>query len=426
MNFESSNIELAATVIFVLAILHTFLVKQFQKMGNRYPDGSVGENFFHLLGEVEVVFGIWAGVLLGAMWLMDGGTVALEYINKSNFTEPLFVFVIMTVCASRPILNFGEQTILAFSRLIPGSKSSAFFLSALVVGPLLGSLITEPAAMTITAMILLKYFYQKNISPKLMYATLGLLFVNISIGGTLTPYAAPPVLMVAPKWGWDIQFMFFNFGWKAMVAVVISALAVVYLHRQELGKMAFGEVKVDKKIKTPPVWVTAIHLVLLVCIVMASHHEKVFMGLFMGFLGVAVVTKEYQDALKVRESLLVAFFLGGLVLLGKMQAWWLSPVLNNLGATSLYFGAMILTAFTDNAAITFLGSQVEGLSNLSKYMLVAGSVVGGGLTVIANAPNPAGYSLLNSSFGDEGISPWGLFKSALLPTIVAAVCFLLL
>jgi hypothetical protein len=56
----------------------------------------------------------------------------------------------------------------------------------------------------------------------------------------------------------------------------------------------------------------------------------------------------------------------------------------------MYFGATALTAITDNAALTYLGSLVEGVSDQLKYALVAGAVSGGGLTVIANAPNPAG------------------------------------
>ena len=59
--------------------------------------------------------------------------------------------------------------------------------------------------------------------------------------------------------------------------------------------------------------------------------------------------------------------------------------------SALFFGAAALTAITDNAALTYLGSLVEDISDQSKYSLVAGAVAGGGLTVIANAPNPAGF-----------------------------------
>jgi Na+/H+ antiporter NhaD/arsenite permease-like protein len=116
----------------------------------------------------------------------------------------------------------------------------------------------------------------------------------------------------------------------------------------------------------------------------------------------------------------------GLVVLGGLQKWWLQPVLSNMSELPLYFGSTGLTAITDNAALTFLGSQVEGLSEASRYALVAGAVTGGGLTVIANAPNPAGYGILKGSFGDTGVSPLLLFLNALPWTIMAIAAFMLL
>ena len=418
---EVTLIQYVATACFALAILHTFSVKMFQSMAHKYPQGSVGENLFHLLGEVEVVFGFWAGLFILMVVSFEGGAAAISYLESRNFTEPMFVFVVMTICATRPILNLCEWLIKTVAKAIPLNRSLGFYFAALTVGPLLGSFITEPAAMTVTALILLNNFYQKSISDKLKYATIGLLFVNVSIGGTLTPYAAPPVLMVAPVWNWDLAFMMTHFGWKALIAVFCSTALVCFRFREELSKVPSSQENNLEKL--PPVWVTVVHLVMLAAIVATSHHMTVFIGMFMFFLGVAAVTKEYQSELKLKESLLVGFFLGGLVVLGGQQNWWLQPILSQLTALPMYLGAMGLTAFTDNAAITYLGSQVPDLSDFSKYALVAGSVVGGGLTVIANAPNPAGYSTLNSSFGKEGISPALLFKSALIPTLIAACCF---
>lgn len=419
---DESFIPYIATICFALAVLHTFSVKFFQKIARSYPDGSVGENLFHLLGEVEVVFGIWAGVLFLTSIFVVGAAQSISYLENCNFTEPMFVFVIMTVCASRPILSLGERIIRFTGKILPVNDTLGFYVATLIVGPLLGSFITEPAAMTVTALILLKYFYKKGISEKFRYATLGLLFVNISIGGTLTPYAAPPVLMVASKWNWDLVYMLSNFGWKAVIAVTLSTIIFAYRFRKEIVKISLNT-DVEEKVVNIPIWVTLLHLFVLTAIVIASHYMILFVGIFLFFLGVASVTKEYQDELKIRESLLVGFFLGGLVILGGYQSWWLEPILSRLTTLPLYLGSMFLTAFTDNAAITYLGSQVQGLSEISKYALVAGSVVGGGLTVIANAPNPAGYSTLNSSFGPDGISPLSLFINALVPTLIAALCF---
>lgn len=421
MMIDPSLTEIVATVCFALAILHTFSVKRFQHMALQYPSGSAGENFFHLLGEIEVVFGIWAAIFVSFLALHEGVAPSIEYLESRNFTEPAFVFVIMAVCATRPILSLASGLIEICSRMLPIKRPVAFYVATMTMGPVLGSFITEPAAMTVTALILLDRFYSKGLSVGFRYTTLGLLFVNISIGGTLTPYAAPPVLMVAPQWGWDLHYMFSNFGWKAIVAIVLSTSLTTLRFRKELETLSWSKTR-EKSQKTP-LWVALSHLLVLAMVVLSAHYIVVFAGIFLFFLGLVSVTKEYQEELKLREGLLVAFFLAGLVVLGGQQKWWLEPILTQLKALPLYLGAMSLTAITDNAALTYLGSQVSNLEEFSKYALVAGSVVGGGLTVIANAPNPAGFGILNSSFGDEGISPFLLFTHALIPTVIAAVCF---
>lgn len=150
------------------------------------------------------------------------------------------------------------------------------------------------------------------------------------------------------------------------------------------------------------------------------------MSLFLLFLGVTYAYQQYQDRLMLREGLLVAFFLGGLVILGGQQAWWLKDIIQSLTNAQAFFGAIGLGAFTDNAAITYLGSLIDGLSDEFKYYLVAGAVTGGGLTVIANAPNPAGVAILKNHFEDGAVDPRYLFLGAIFPTIVASICFIIL
>jgi Na+/H+ antiporter NhaD/arsenite permease-like protein len=144
------------------------------------------------------------------------------------------------------------------------------------------------------------------------------------------------------------------------------------------------------------------------------------------FLGFATAYPKFQHRLILREGLLVAFFLAGLVVLGGQQQWWLEPLLRGMDANTVYFGATVLTAVTDNAALTYLGSLVDGLSEDFKYALVAGAVTGGGLTVIANAPNPAGFAILRGHFEDQAIHPLGLLWAATPPTLVAVAAFRLL
>jgi Na+/H+ antiporter NhaD/arsenite permease-like protein len=420
-----TTIELLATVLFGLAVVHTFCVKRFAHWSHRHPSGSVRRNLLHFLAETEVVFGLWAAALFAGIAALSGSVhAAVVYIEGLNFTEPKFVLVIMIVAATRPVVTLGEKVISLAARMIPARESVAFYVTALILGPLLGSFITEPAAMTLLALVLKRRYFDRGISPRLAYATLGLLFVNVSIGGTLTHFAAPPVLMVAAKWNWGFAFMFEHFGWRAAAACSVSAVVVTWFFRQELSSVEIepaGEGRI-------PVWLTALHLVFLALVVGFAHHPDVFFGILMLFLGLVAATREFQDDLKLREALLVGFFLAGLVTLGSLQAYWLKPLIERLDGNALFYGAAGLTALTDNAALTYLGSLVEGLSDELKYALVAGAVTGGGLTVIANAPNPAGIGILQDAkvFAGEGISPLGLFLGALFPTGVAVVFFWLL
>ena len=414
--------EILATCLFTLAVLHTFSVKRFAHWAHIFPKGSIQENLLHFLAETEVVFGLWAAALFAGIAALKGSVhEAVHYIEGLNFTEPKFVLVVMVVAATRPVVRLAEALISGIARVLPFHESMAFYVAALSFGSLLGSFITEPAAMTLLAILLKRRYFDRGIGTRLAYATLGLLFVNVSIGGTLTHFAAPPVLMVAAKWQWDMAFMFTTFGWKAAASCVASTALVAWIFRREILA-----IEVQKHAADPiPAWLTGLHVVFLAAIVFFAHHPDVFFGVFMLFLGLVTATREYQDGLKLREGLLVGFFLAGLVTLGSLQSWWLKPLIAGLDGATLFFGATGLTALTDNAALTYLGSLVEGITPELKYALVAGAVTGGGLTVIANAPNPAGVGILQTSeaFKGEGISPLGLFLGALPPTVVAVLFF---
>jgi hypothetical protein len=415
-----STIQLVGAGLFGVALLHTFSTKFFERLSHTRPAHA---GLWHLLGEVEVVFGFWALVLMLVMFALEGKTTATHYLDTRNFTEPLFVFAIMVTAASKPVIQLAGWMAHTLTRWLPLPSSVAFTFVALSAVPLMGSFITEPAAMTLAALLLRDGLYNRPLSTRLKYAVLGVLFVNVSIGGTLTPYAAPPVLMVASAWGWDLNFMLSHFGWKAALAVVTNAGALALLFYKELKALPPVTPSSDT---SPPMLVTAIHLLFLVGIVVFAHHPAVFLGMFLFFLGFTAAYERYQSPLILREGLLVAFFLAGLVVLGGQQSWWLEPLLLSMDANAVFFGATALTAITDNAALTYLGSLVPGLSEPFKYALVAGAVTGGGLTIIANAPNPAGASILKGGFDDESIHAGGLLLAALPPTLVALLALKLL
>ncbi len=536
--------NLVATLIFFCAIVHTFLSSKFMNIAHKWEHrheerikrGEAGENsvhfgaeLFHFLGEVEVVFGIWALVLIVVMLLEFGWPTVVNYFSHGvNFTEPSFVVVIMTLAATRPILKLTESMMWKVAGLLGGSLAALWF-TILTVGPLLGSFITEPAAITISALVLSNKIYDLKPSAKLKYATLGLLFVNISVGGTLTHFAAPPVLMVSGPWNWGTDFMLMHFGWKALIGIVVSNGIYFVVFRKELARMqndfalrtlkdrieskyvTYGRIQKEfervkseiekenriiesinektdlflklirermeteslpklkaegiderlireafekrfkeirlKKIRKylpgtlpadmrpefldpdwdtredpVPVWVTAVHILFMAWTIINAHHTQLFVLGLLFFLGFAQITAPYQNRINLQPAMLVGFFLAGLVIHGGLQGWWIEPVLGGLSEFPLMLGATILTAFNDNAAITYLSTLVPHFTDSLKYAVVAGAVTGGGLTVIANAPNPAGQSILKKHF-DDAVSPIGLFSAAILPTVVLFLCF---
>ena len=544
---DTDPFNLVGTLIFLLAVIHTFLCSKFSGVAHRLeeeherkkelgevPRNSVshGARLMHFLGEVEVVFGLWAALFLFAVTVNFEWHTAVNYVSRDvNYTEAMFVVVIMTLASTRPILKLSEAALQGIVGFLGGSLK-VWWVSVLTLGPLLGSFITEPAAMTLSALLLVRKFYVLEPANGLKYATLGLLFVNISVGGTLTHFAAPPVLMVAEPWGWDSVFMFGHFGWKAVLGIAISntlflaifwkelsrleePFAIRHLGREillnyfsrdemeseldavaqetgelnrlndrvrdlmddyanrvegqlkerylsrisgqnierKLAKSAFEEQfeairlsrlqrevpkalpralrapfldpRWDQREDAVPGWVMTVHVLFMGWTIINAHYPVLFISGLLFFLGFAVVTADYQNTINLQKPLLVGFFLGGLVTLGGVQGWWIEPVLGSLDTVSLMAVSTMLTAFNDNAAITYLATLVPEFTPELKYAVLAGAVTGGGLTVIANAPNPAGQAILKECF-ENRISPLGLLKAALVPTLIMFALFVLL
>jgi hypothetical protein len=439
-----------ATAIFLFAVLHTFVASRFTAASRRRqkehdarraaaglaPRPSVTAEILHFFGEIEVVFGLWAVPLVLVISAIHGRLTATHYLNDTvNYTEPLFVVVIMTLASSRPVVSLAESGLRSLAAIGRGTPA-AWWLVILTIAPLLGSLITEPAAMTIGALLLARQFFDLAPSLRLRYATLGLLFVNVSIGGTLTHFAAPPVLMVARAWDWDTAFMLNHFGWRAAAAIAASTLVYLAVFWRELKSLSGTPAAADVEVAAEeasagpsllpvPAWVTCVHLAFLAWTVLNAHYPALFIGGFLFFLGFVRATASYQSMLDIKTPLLVGFFLAGLVIHGGLQGWWIGPLLRSLTENGLFWGATVLTAFNDNALITYLATLVPDLGEGFKTAVVEGAVTGGGLTVVANAPNPAGQALLGRFF-DGAVSPLAVFAAALIPTLIAAAMFRLL
>lgn len=459
---EQEPFNVVVTVIFLLAVFHTFLAGFFSKLAHKFEhqheeeleqqrkdgllrtfaEGKMPVSFkatiFHFLGEVEAIFGIWLIPLLIAITAWHSFDHATFYISSVHYQEPIFIVVIMTIASTRPVIQFAERVTSLLASL-GGDKPAAWWFSILSLLPLLGSFITEPAAMTIAAMLLSRKVFDLEPSTRFKYMTIGLLFVNVSVGGTLTHFAAPPVLMVAAKWQLDSQIMLMHFGLKAIMGILIANGLFFMLLRKELAELAKKEaahVGYDEKSEEPaPMWIILVHIAFLVWTVLTLHFPPYVIGGLLFFMAFTVATEHHQYQVSIKGPLLVGFFLAALVTHGGFQAWWIEPILSSLSEVPLFAGAVVLTAFNDNAAITYLSSLVPALDPLQatdlsyahqmQYAVLSGAVTGGGLTVIANAPNPAGQSILSKHFKD-GINPLFLFLGAAVPTVILSFSFMLI
>src|SRR3989344_210953 len=271
-SLEYSPFHLIAAVIFALAILHTLFAYKIHHLATKlHPETkeerSFGIQILFFLSEVEIVFALWAIPLFFCIAFMYGWTMGFEYMNTRDYTEALFVVVIFALASTKPIVYVAELLISKIANLFGGSLG-AWWLVLLTFGSLLGSLITEAAAMALCALLLSHQFYEYRPSKKLAYATLALLFVNISVGGVLTDFASPAVLILSHCWEWSMTDMFLKFGWKAALGIVLSNLLYWVHFRQELQMLnlrkkaseAFSQQVLGTLKSEIPVWVIAIHV----------------------------------------------------------------------------------------------------------------------------------------------------------------------
>jgi Putative Na+/H+ antiporter len=509
-----------STVIFLLAIIHTFAAPRLAARGARrlkrredqiasgeLPPWSVDfvGYLLQFVGQIEVVFGLWAVALFAAIATAFGWHSAVGYIaDRVDYTEAVFIVVVMAMASTRPVLRLAEDIVRHTARLFGGSLT-AWWLTTLTAGPLLGSFITEPAAMTLCALLLGRKFYELKPSTSFGYATLGLLFTNVSVGGLLTHSAAPPVVVAANAWDWTTPYLFLHFGWKAAVGIALSNAIYLLVFRSEFVRLGaafaereledelqrrffnrwhmdyeygrfrnvvneevqlkekmmalvtealsrlrarlvevyrsvavekgvdpeviraafehrFAEIRLarlkryfpgllppseqpeihdpdwDRRDDPVPLWVTSVHLMLMAWTIANAHHPALFVPGLLLLLTFMQATGKFQNQLNLGPPILVGFFLAGLVIHGGLQGWWIEPILRSLQAAPLALISVGLSAVNDNTAVVFLTTLVPNLDDALKHAVLAGAVAGGGLTVIANAPNPAGYSLLRGNF----------------------------
>lgn len=432
---ELHPINLLFAACFVLAILHTFAAHRFARKARQrrqhagagtgiVPEGkkqSFWINLLHFCGEVEIVFGIWCLVIFAVAGFLYGWDAVVAYIGSYDYSEAVYVAVALAMASTYPIMRFADKILSSLAKL-GGGTPLAWWALLLTIGPLLGALIKESVAMAIVAVLLGRHFFACRPSKPLAYATLGLLFTNISASGLLTNFASSAIVVLSSAWKWDTPYMWQTFGWKEIAGIAASNLIYFGLFHKELRQLKSPEMEEGRQ-REVPFWVTALHIAFLTFMTFSSSYPTIVMGAFVLYLGVYQATSSYQKFMDLREPLLIGFFLSSLILMSGLQIWWIEPIVEGLHEYGLYAAALLLSAFTHNASNTLLYSHLPHLTDHVKYLLVTAALVGGGLTIMANGPNLMACSLLNEYF-DREISFTRLFLAALVPVLVFSFFFL--
>ena len=161
--------------------------------------------------------------------------------------------------------------------------------------------------------------------------------------------------------------------------------------------------------------------------VVNAHYPALFIG------GVPVLPRfraghrgRIRASIDLKPPLLVGFFLAGLVIHGGLQGWWIAPVLGSLAETPLFSGATVLTAFNDNALITYLATLVPNLDRGAEVRGRRGRRHRRRADRDRQRPEPRRAGDCSARYFVDGVSPLWLAVSALVPTLVAAAYFILL
>ncbi len=415
--------------IFIAAIVHTLMANHFISLSERVAKehakrekGTVSflAEVLHFLGEIEIVFALWVIPLVLVITAYFGWQDVLSYLNTRTYTEPFFIVVVMSLASTRPIVRLAERGIHSLAKFF-GDTPTSWWLAILTIAPLIGSFITEAAAMTIATLLLKDKIYEHSPSKKLAYGTMGLMFVSFSVGGVLTNYATPPAITLSNCWGWTAGKFFTQFGWRVIVGLIIVNALYFFFLRRDLKALKPPKQKKQTE-KRIPIWVTLAHLFFLVWTIVMAHYPPIFMGSYLFFLGFHQATRHHQYELNLRRPLMVGLFLAGLVIHAGFQEWWIEPLIGNLGYGAMMLAGAALTAVNENTTVAFLACLLDDLGPKVQYAITAGLVAGGGLTIMAHAPNPAGQALLRRYFR-KGISPWNVFLAALIPTLIFLAIF---
>lgn len=407
---EVQPLNLLFLFLFICAILHTLFAHCF------FNNTKEKTPFF---AELEIIFGLWCIPLILAICYTYGTAAAMRYLHDQNYNEALLMVVAMSVASTYPIIHLAERILKTSAKFTYESPITWWWL-IMSLGPLIGSLIKETVAMTISALLLNKYFFTANPSKKLSYGTFALLMLNVSIGGSLTNFGTSAITIAAKPWGWSTPFMFKTFGIRALIAILICNTLYFLFFRKEFFNLK--KIPPTGPEKEVPFYITLLHVLMLVWITLNKDNIVVVLGSFVLFLGFYQSTSKYQSVMDLKEPLLVGFFIASVIVLGGTQIWWVEPLLSRFNEIASMKLTIFLSAFTHNTTVSYMLTKIPNLTDHLKYALFSGMMIGGGLTLIGNGANLVAYALFKKHF-KYNVNLGTLFLYGLVPAIITTLIF---
>lgn len=429
----SSPLRVGAAVFFFLSILHTFCTpffyKRFQICQHKkmiFPEKWrkylwLSESY-RLLSSVDVIFIFWSVPLF--LWFLysEGYAEAIDYFNHRNYLFALFIMIMLILLESRPIVYLSECIFLTIAKI--GKQSPKCWWWTLMLGaPFSAILLKETGAMIIAATLLVRYFYKFAPSLRFSYATMGLLFSNISVGGLITDISSRALLLVSPALKGEQEFVIRHFSWKAVIAIFLSTTTYYLMFRKEFDhfpKVVKNASIADERV---PIWLICLHVLFVAAIMSVRSVPLLMIGILILYLGLHQFTIFYQNSIRVTKVCCVGLFYAGLLILGGLQEWWMLVIMHRMSDFGYMFTSYILSMFLDNVLVNYLVHNLSVATDCFLYLVIAGCMSAGGVTILANAPNIVGYLIIKPFFPTSPVSLGRLFVFALGPSLIALMTF---
>lgn len=429
----STTLQIGATSLFVLSIIHMFLAPWFTRLYRFFQHKKIVfperwkkylwlSEFFRLIGRIELVFILWSIPLFFLFIYTEGYRITMAYFNTRNYTFALFIMIMWILLGSKPISYLAEHTFAKIASIGRQSPKS-WWLTVMFVAPLSTSFLKETGAIIIATTLLAKYFYDLSPSSKFAYATMGLLFSNISVGGLLTASSSRSLSMVYPVLRWSHSEVIINFGWKALLAICISTLTYYYIFRKEFKNFPNKVAYIVKSNRKIPVWMICSHILFLYTLIHFRSIPILMGGVLILFLFFHRLTIFYQRKIDLLKIGFLGLFFLGMSFLGGLQEWWILSLIKKMSDFGYMLTSYMLSIFLDNVLVNLMMHDVPMVTDCYLYLIISGCVAAGGLTLISNTPNIVGYSALRPFFQTPSFSFWKLFVSSLFPSIVAFLIF---